>query len=186
MDICLKTFNNGKDGTALFKDDQFIGQIYVLPYLKHNPKLCLVALNNEKPAGYIVGTDNSQTFYKWAEKEFLPPVRELYPETFSCKTELECYFINRLHSDKSNDPIDTHFPAHFHINILPDLQGQGVGVELVQGFLELLKARDCPGIEIHVSKKNPNAFHFYLKNGFKILREDEASCKLGLKLTGKH
>ena len=74
------------------------------------------------------------------------------------------------------------YPAHLHIDLLPECQGQGYGRKLIMVLIEHLKANHITGLMLHVSMKNEGARAFYKKCGFHILYEDKKDALYGIKL----
>lgn len=182
MNICLKTGNDGADGTALYSDPWFIGQLYVLPYVIRCPELCSVVLSSEIPVGYILGTGDTVNFYRWMEDEFLPPLRLRYPADMKCKSDIERFFLARMHADRTTVNVSAGYPAHLHINLLPEAQGQGQGTRLIDRFTGQLKEQSVSGVYLHTGADNRAAISFYGKQGFAQLETGPGSVKMGLKL----
>jgi hypothetical protein len=51
--VCLQTADSGADGTGLLDDDELWAQLFVLPYLAHDPELAFVV---ETDDGRVAGT----------------------------------------------------------------------------------------------------------------------------------
>lgn len=187
-EICLKTGAEGADATADFSDPWLLGQYYAAPYLVYNSRFCLIAEKDHIPQGYLVGTDNTTQFNQWFEKVWLPPIRRRYPDIRTDRKnsagKRETDMISRLHRpvctpDTAEDPWITDYPAHLHIDLLPELQGQGIGTTLVEEFFRQLDLAKCPGTHLGVSKKNTRALSFYEKLGFLVLTEDARGKTMG-------
>ena len=56
--------------------------------------------------------------------------------------------------------------------ILPDCQGRGFGRMLLDEIRARANRAGVPGITLNVNRNNP-AFHFYLRYGFSVLREED-------------
>lgn len=188
-DICLKTGNNGKDASHLFSDPWLIGQFYAAPYLFYDKSFCFIAEEEGIPLGYILSTETTIAFYEWLEKSWLPVLRNRYPleniyeKSFSIN---EKNLISRIHSkisdvDEEDLRLIAEYPAHLHIDLLPELQGKGCGRMLMETLFKHLKSCGCPGLHLGVSRENPGAVGFYSKIGFSILKESESSFVMGVK-----
>ena len=57
------------------------------------------------------------------------------------------------------------YPSHFHINVKPGCQGQGVGQRLVARFLQLCRDRGSGGVHV-VTGAESRAVAFYRACGF--------------------
>ncbi|HKL86535.1 MAG TPA: GNAT family N-acetyltransferase [Treponemataceae bacterium] len=188
-DICLKTGDNGKDASSSFTDPWLLGQFYAAPYLFSDVSLCFVAEENDIPLGYIIATANTLSFNTWMEKTWLPQIRIRYPLKESKNPDLSIHernLISRIHInslDISEEDLQliTEYPAHLHIDLLPELQGKGCGRALIQTLSTHLKSLGCPGLHLGVARANEGATAFYLKTGFSVLVESESSFTMGVK-----
>ena len=50
-------------------------------------------------------------------------------------------------------------------------QGQGLGSAIVEELLQYLKAEGFSCVRLGIDKGNPQATHFWTKNGFRVIRE---------------
>lgn len=188
-DICLKTGNNGKDASHLFSDPWLIGQFYAAPYFFYDKSLCFIAEEEGIPLGYILSTATTIAFYEWLEKSWLPVLRNRYllenPQKKASSIN-ETNLISRIHSnisdiDEKELRLFTEYPAHLHIDLLPELQGKGCGRTLIQRLFTHLKSCPCPGLHLGVSRENAGAIAFYSKLDFSVLEESESGFIMGVK-----
>ncbi len=66
-------------------------------------------------------------------------------------------------------------PAIFHLNkiyVLPGRQGKNMGKELLDFVTEKIKEAGATSLQLNVNRNN-KALHFYEKQGFKIIREED-------------
>lgn len=75
------------------------------------------------------------------------------------------------------------YPAHLHINLLPDYRRQGWGSVLVDSLRAALKAKNVPGLMLAVNAGNKGAVAFYKKCGFHIIRSLPGFKVMGMELT---
>jgi ribosomal protein S18 acetylase RimI-like enzyme len=67
-------------------------------------------------------------------------------------------------------PVDLAiYPAHFHINIVQNFRGGGVGRRLISTYLEQLRGIGVNGVYLHTTSHNETACHLYVKLGFQLL-----------------
>lgn len=181
-EICLKTGDSGKDATGLFKDPTLLGNFYSAPYAVIHPELTFILAENDIPLGYILGTSDSQFFYHESEKKWFPPLREKYSLPDENDTTPDARIIRLIHKGHVPRPELLSYPAHLHIDILPEGQGQGMGKKLMETFINKLIEMKVPALHLEVGKKNINAIKFYEKIGFQIIKEFEWSIAYGVKL----
>ena len=78
--ICLQTADSGEDATALFRDGNLPGHVYVGPYVTFEPSLAFVAEDAAGIGGYIVATLDSRAFDRRMEQSWWPALRARYPK----------------------------------------------------------------------------------------------------------
>lgn len=180
--ICLLTADSGKDGSKQYKDPDLVGQFYTAPYAILEPDLCFVATADEVPCGYILGTRDSQEFYRRCENEWFPVLRKRYPLPDETDTSIDARIIRLIHT--GHKPADEllAYPAHLHIDLLPVAQGQGMGRKLIDTFSDRLKSFNVSALHLQVGKANEGAVMFYNKVGFHVIKEYEFSIAYGMKL----
>jgi len=177
-DVCLKTSDAGKDATHLHDDPKLPGHVFAAPYTVLEPELCFVADDDQGVGGYIVGALHTRTFDARAEQEWWPALRDRYPEPDHARgpvwtqDEWKRFF---LYYPITGEPdVVADYPSHVHIDLLPRLQGQGLGRRLMDTFLDALRARGSRGVHLGVSPENEHAIGFYRHYGFKTHVANEA------------
>ncbi|MDL2229582.1 GNAT family N-acetyltransferase [Treponema sp. OttesenSCG-928-L16] len=177
--ICLSTGSAGEDAAHLFRDPLILGQYYAAPYLFFDPSLCFIAESGLIPKGYLLAAEDTRVFRNWFESKWLPDLRRRYPyppppHRTASDFEKNIYALIHLDITKGDpEPWIDEYPAHLHIDILPELQGQGCGRRLMESLFSALGERKCPGIHLGVGAKNTNAAAFYKHLGFSVFREKE-------------
>ncbi len=180
--ICLLTGNSGKDATKLLSDPDLMGHLYAAPYALFEPEVCFVITNNNKPCGYIIGTKDSQKFYEKCEKDWFPILRNRYPIAGESDKSFNSVIIKRLHEGHKVKDELSNYPAHLHINLLPETQGQGLGWKIINLFVDKLRELNVSALHLEVGKTNLGAIKFYEKLGFHIIKEFKHSIAFGMKL----
>ena len=74
------------------------------------------------------------------------------------------------------------YPAHLHIDLLPELQGQGWGRRLVDTLAARLRELGIEGVHLVAGAENAGAVAFYPRVGFTPLGADEGSRAFGMRL----
>jgi ribosomal protein S18 acetylase RimI-like enzyme len=87
--------------------------------------------------------------------------------------------IHRAYEPRENDP---RHPAHLHIDLLPQAQGQGNGRRMIEALLAKLRALGVPGVHLGVGARNSGAIAFYERVGFTRLKEWTWGFTYGMQL----
>lgn len=170
--VALKTGANGTDATALHRDPKLIGHIFAAPYAWLEPESAFVVEDGEGVGGYIVGTADTRAFEARLEAEWWPDLRARYtapvtpPETWNAD-ELRSWSIHN--PGRAPARIVDPYPAHLHINLLPHLQGRGLGRRLIDRWLARMRELGAPGAHLGVGAANARGIAFYRAYGFREL-----------------
>lgn len=168
-DICLKTGDGGADATALYADPRLIGEIFAAPYARLEPEHAWVAEDQAGVAGYILGAPDTRAFEARLETEWWPALRRRYPDTADIpswrrtREQWDAFYIH--HPPPNPQAAVDAAPAHLHIDLLPRLQGQGVGKALMDRWLAGVGGRAHLGCQA----ENLRAQRFYERYGFRRL-----------------
>lgn len=172
-DVCLRTGDLGGDATPLYQDREVVSDVFAMPYMVFDPECAFVADNGERAVGYIVGTPDTARFARQWRDEWLPRVAARHtvpPAAPDWANDLEGTVLWILHHpEQMVDSVPAGYPAHLHINLLPEAQGRGVGRELVQRLCTVLKAAGAEGVHLQVAERNVGARAFYARLGFQPL-----------------
>ncbi|NYJ25248.1 GNAT family N-acetyltransferase [Leifsonia shinshuensis] len=168
-DICVRTGASGGDARGLYSVDDLIPDVFAGPYLEYQPDLAFVVDTGERVAGYVLAAADSVAFADWYDAHWLPGFRERYPlEKAPTPKEREAIGFG-LDQHEAIVPEVDRFPAHLHIDVLPELQGQGFGRRLIRELLAALRQRGVPGVFLRMSPANTGAMAFYRRLGFEEL-----------------
>ena len=178
--ICLLTCDNGNDGTHLYSDPKYVGHMYAAPYAIFEPELCFVLVNlNGLPIGYVLGTRDTAAFGQWCEKEWFPPIRKQLPLLSADDQSAEANIIRLINRGHDTENWSPDYPAHLHIDILPEGQSKGWGIKLMQTLWNKLRELEVPGVFLGVSKNNANAVSFYRHIGYDELLAHDWGYTMG-------
>lgn len=184
--ICLLTGNSGRDASKIYKDPDILGHFFAAPYAVLEPRLACILTHSGRPVGYILGTQNSSTFYENCERLWFPVLRSQYPLPDPGDDSADARIIRLMHQGHRVNKWAGAYPAHLHIDILPQGQGSGMGRRLMETFLGKLRQLRVTGVHLGVGKANQGAIKFYDRLGFSLLEEQEHALILGLKLTAEN
>jgi ribosomal protein S18 acetylase RimI-like enzyme len=164
--ICLATGDSGADASALYRDPKILGHVYAGPYLALAPDCAFVVEDREDVAGYIVGAPDTMAFERRLGSEWWPILRKNYGDPSAPRTpdDRMAHFIH--HPNRTPRRIAEAYPAHLHINLLPRLQGRGIGVRLIDHWLAAMGKKGVPAAHLAVGARNERAVRFYARYGF--------------------
>jgi ribosomal protein S18 acetylase RimI-like enzyme len=181
--VCLATAADGGDGAALYANPGLPGDVYVLPYVRFEPDLCLVVDDGTREgrvSGYVLGTSDTAAFEHWAARAWWPGTRARYPldaqAPGSADARLAAMAAAPVTSPRA---LTDRYPAHLHVDLLPHVQGQGLGRRLLQAFLSSAHAAGASGVHLGVSTSNTRAIGFYGRLGFHLVERTDAALLLG-------
>lgn len=116
--------------------------------------------------GYIVAAPDSAAFEERLVRDWWPKVRRSLAG-FRPATQHDETALARIDVPERRDPGQlADYPAHLHINILPEAQAGGWGRRLIETELDALRRAGVKGVQLGVSPTNPRASGFYEHLGF--------------------
>lgn len=182
-EICLKTADDGIDATGIFDDDEIWAQIFVLPYVARHPDLAFVVETDDgRVAGYVVCAPDTAAFEDWFATEWWPRFAERWPRPDVERTRQDGILGYAYGRRAGAEPYADGYPAHLHIDLLPELQGQGWGRRLVETLVTALRKRGVTGLHLVASAGNAGAIAFYPRLGFSPLPSHDGVQAFGMTL----
>jgi len=174
--ICLQTADNGQDAATLVTDPMLPGYVFAAPYGIFEPSLAWVAEDEAGAAGYVVGALDTPAFEERLERDWWPALRARYPDPrhlTGTLSGLERLCLHAIHEPFTTDPaLVSNYPSHLHIDLLPRLQGRGLGRRLIETLFAALRASRSRGVHLHVGSANQRAAAFYRHVGMTELPAD--------------
>ena len=183
-DVCVRTADVGADATGILDDDALWGDLFAVPYARRDPGLCWVVEDeDERVIGYVVATDDTNAFATWFQDEWWPSRRDRYRASGAAEPTPQDRFIAYGDRQKpADDPIVQAYPAHLHIDLLPETQGQGLGRLLIDTLLAELGRRGVPALHLSMNADNRSAGAFYERLGFTQLASGDGSTTYGIRI----
>jgi GNAT superfamily N-acetyltransferase len=181
--ICVRTADAGNDASGLLDDDDLWAHLFVLPYLEHDPALAFVVeADSGEPSGYLVAAADSVAFESWFRDSWWPRFAQRWPEPAEELTEQDRLLRHAHRRDGEPGPHAARFPAHLHIDLLPEVQGQGYGRRLIEALKDALRSQGVSGLHVVPLAANLGAVAFYEHLGFVELERDEQIVVFGIEL----
>jgi ribosomal protein S18 acetylase RimI-like enzyme len=174
FDICLRTAESGADASALYSHPHYPGLVYAVPYLTVPPGFGYVLDTDGQVEGYIVGATDTARLEANLEARWWPKVRRDYAHA-PVRTAHDRRMVGAIRAPSRADRARlADYPAHLHINLLPQRQGAGWGSRLVARFVDHLRAEGVRGLHLGLSATNLQALAFYRALGFVEIGRDHA------------
>jgi ribosomal protein S18 acetylase RimI-like enzyme len=170
FDICMRTGDAGGDARGTYQDQDLLPDIFAAPYAALEPDLAFVLDNGERAVGYVVGTSDTARFAKEFRERWLPRVAERHPPLTGAPSTPDEFMIEHLYNPESMImPALADYPAHLHIDILPEYQGRGLGRGLMRALLAALHRAGAPRVHLGMLTANTAARAFYDRLGFHVI-----------------
>ncbi|MFE2432996.1 GNAT family N-acetyltransferase [Streptomyces sp. NPDC059373] len=168
-DICVRTGEVGGDARHLYPDDpDLLPDIFAGPYAELEPELAFVAADETgRAVGYIVGTADTAAFVKRFREEWLPQVEDRYAVVVGePRTPAEGMIGLLRDPERMIVPELAGYPAHLHIDLLPEYQRAGLGRGLMRALLAALAGKGVGSVHLGMATANTAARLFYDRVGF--------------------
>ncbi|MHC3475487.1 GNAT family N-acetyltransferase [Streptomyces sp. 7R007] len=167
-DICIRTAHVGQDSRPFYQDPSLFPAIFAAPYVHLEPELAFVLDDGRGAAvGYVLGTADTRRFVEDFRTRWLPLVADRYPEPAGPPKNADEAMIPLLHHpERMIVPEVAAYPAHLHIDLLPEWQGRGHGRALMRAFLQALQDQGVPAVHLCMLTANTPARAFYDRLGF--------------------
>ena len=171
QNICLDTAD---ENAREEKRQKLLLSTYCDYYIESEQNNCFIAYDEKRnrAVGYILCAKDYKRYLKVYSKKYF-------------KKSFDCGFDSILESFPSMavpSVFYKKYPAHLHIDILPDYQGMKIGTRLMNELIENLKIQNVKGVMLGVDKGNERAISFYKKCGFKEIVKSESGLIMAMNL----
>lgn len=161
----------GSPTESLWGDPASEADVYLNPYLDHEPESVFIATMDDEPVGYLVGTVGAGALP--SEDALLArAIREhrlmLKPAAlrFFARSSLDLLGAAVRRKARAGELVDPRWPAHLHLNVEPRARGTGLARELVETFVRRLHTERVPGVHLQTLVENTRAVRFFSARGF--------------------
>lgn len=161
--VCVRTAAAGGDATGIYASDDLMPDVFAGPYLAFQPDLAFVVDVGDRVAGYVIAAADTRAFVERVRQEWVPTFASKYPEPSPTDAPIVAMGVD---PERMLVPEVDEYPAHLHIDLLPELQGQGCGRALIDTLRAELARRGIPGLHLTMDPANLPARAFYDRLGF--------------------
>ena len=103
--VCLQTGDSGKDATHLHKLTDLVGDIYVAPYVLHEPKFAYALWADSTVVGYLLGVLNTSEFEIELAHSYWPQTKAKYAQVDPDITSSDQDLLSELAKQGFSDPM---------------------------------------------------------------------------------
>jgi ribosomal protein S18 acetylase RimI-like enzyme len=162
---------------------ELLGHVYVGPYVVGPHTRSVVVVDEQGVAGYLLCALDTVAFEAWRDEHWWPGLRADYPRTLAGRSPADQEVVELIHAPPvASASVAQEYPAHLHIDLLPRLQGKGIGGRLIGDLIDELAERGIPGLHLDVGSDNTGAIAFYRRLGFVDLEEGPDSIFMGRRI----
>jgi len=172
--ICLLTAAAGTDATGVFSSDDLMPDVWARPYLAFAPEWAWVIDDDDGISGYLLATPDTRAFVERYRAEWIPRLAPKYEHVDPPATDDERMRHLAFVPERMLIAEVDVYPAHLHIDLLPRVQGRGLGRQLIATLEEALRAAGVGGVHLGLDPANTAARAFYAKLGFTELASSTA------------
>jgi GNAT superfamily N-acetyltransferase len=169
-EICLLTGAAGGDATGRWSSDDLLPDLFVEPYVTFAPGWAWVVElpgpDGDQIQGYLVAVSDTAAFTSWWADTWTPWFAEAYQHPEPPYSE-EDYLVLRGYRPGVMEIEElAQYPAHLHVDLLPEAQGQGWGRKLIGRLRSELADVGVPGLFASLDTETVTARGFYERIGF--------------------
>ena len=175
-DICIRTGYEGGDARGVYRDHDLLPDMFAGPYTVLEPDLAFVLDDGGRAVGYVVGTSDTPRFVRDFRERWLPTVAARHPKPEAEPSTLEESMTALLYTPEHMlAPEAADYPAHLHIDLLPEYQGRGFGRQLLNTLFAALAEAGVERVHLVMAKGNTGARAFYDRMGFHEIAVPDAT-----------
>jgi ribosomal protein S18 acetylase RimI-like enzyme len=176
-EVLYRTGFLGEDltGRGLFNDKRLFALVNTEYYIRYESHNAFVAVEEatQRLAGYIIGSADSGACERGFRRRmhWRIALRALLYSSWRHPESFRQVLAWAKSGAGEGGRFNEDYPAHLHINVLPEYQRLGIGETLMRLFVESMASRGVKGVHLGTSNRNLKALPFYRKQGFEILEE---------------
>jgi ribosomal protein S18 acetylase RimI-like enzyme len=170
--VCVETGFLGEPVQWQWRDAESFADLFCGWYTDHEPGSAQVATLDGRVVGYLLGCRDTT--------RVADPVRAIVPQVLRRALLVRpgtAGVLWRAVADGLADAVrgqlppepvrDDRWPAHLHVDLLPEARGAGVGERLLAGWLGTLRGAGAAGCHLETMAENHAAIAFFERQGFR-------------------
>ncbi len=158
-------------GESLWGHEVSEASVYLVPYMDMETDSLFIALEGGTITGYLTGCIDSSRFPPESERiaNAIREYRLMYrfrTVTFFLRSLFDIAGTTIARQPQIGDFQDPRWPAHLHINVVPEVRGKGVAAALMNRWLDRLREVRSQGCYLQTLEENTRAVRFFERMGF--------------------
>ena len=168
-EICYRTGYLGGPADWYWRDFESFADIWTAYYTDREPESVFVAVRSGRVIGYLLGCVDTAR----APGPEAAVVHQTVRRLLLFRPGTAGFFWHSigdlLHGTAApaGELKDARWPAHLHIDLLPEGRGLGAGTTLMRAWFERLAALGSPGCHLVTMAENRGAIAFFERMGFR-------------------
>jgi RimJ/RimL family protein N-acetyltransferase len=160
----------GSPTASLWGHEESEAAVYLTPYMDLEPESLFVAVVDGELAGYLAGSLGAVVPSESARMDRAIREHRLVlrrgPAAFFARSLLDVAGAALRRQPAAGELHDPRWPAHLHINLLPQARGTGAAAGLVERWFARLHETGTPGCYLQTLVENRRAARFFARMGF--------------------
>ena len=169
---CPHAWASARPSSSLWGDDDSEADVYLTPYMDLAADTLFIADDRGALTGYLTGCVDSAEFPSESERftDAIKRHRQLLvcarPSRSSRWSAWDVAGAKLRGEPVAGDFVDPRWPAHLHINVVPEVRGTRVAAALMDVWQTRLRELHSPGCHLQTLIENVRAVRFFEKAGF--------------------
>lgn len=156
----------GESAARYFPARALFELLWVGPYFQGVGVGCFVAELDGQAVGYVLGAPDQASYLRGLKAVLWRRLWRVIPAPGALLPSLYYLLRAAVFAAPRADP--ALFPAHLHINLLPEARGHRLGEGLLRAHLDELGRVGVRGVQLSTTTENEAALGLYRKWGFQV------------------
>jgi ribosomal protein S18 acetylase RimI-like enzyme len=169
-DISFRTGFMGESAAPFWGHAESWADVWTSYYTDREPESLSVGTIDGRVVGYLAGCVDTAAMRPTIDQLFATAIRN---HRLLVRRGTAGFLLRGLvdglrdRDGARGEFIDSRWPAHLHIDLLPEARGIGLGAGLMARWLERLRELGVPGCHLATLAENDRAVAFFERSGFR-------------------
>ena len=166
--ICFETGYMGEPIDFLWRDRESFADLFSRYYTDVEPESAFVAEKTGRVVGFLLGCFDSPAVRGHGQREMSGYIRRgaLVRPSIAPFLWRSIFDVVRARGAPPEALFDERWPAHLHIDFLPEARGRGLGRRIMNAWFQRLESLGSPGVHLGTFAQNQRAIPFFEACGF--------------------